>query len=325
MTDSSTNQVFGPVAVDAGWGDVFKPKDAADVNAGWLTNPTGYAVLAGAISTFFADLANGALLLELADSISIVVRSAPTSRSTWARRRHPADEVHLGARGQHRLLSQDGDQLRPGQEGSDGDDREVPGRRARSGTRRTPSATRSATTSGSTTSTTRTTIPGRDQRQAARGVDLMSTSDDLPHFSIANRVRLGWVDRTWLRRFDFSAIPVGGPVVLQSTETLTGAGPTGGRAAGIEVPIMDDWSYLFEYRNEQPGQIGDQRLEGVVVGRTQIVVGTDLRVRGGDVARPPILRLAQRPDDDGPVLVNDGQNYRDDDTDATPSGCTTSP
>lgn len=69
------NQVFGPIAVDAGWGDVFKPKTLGDVNAGWLTKPTGYAVLAGAISDFFADLPNGAQLMQLADTISIVVRS----------------------------------------------------------------------------------------------------------------------------------------------------------------------------------------------------------------------------------------------------------
>lgn len=85
--------------------------------------------------------------------------------------------------------------------------------------------------------------------------------------------------------------------------------------AGIEVLIADDWSYLFEYRNEQPGQIGDQKMEEhVIVGRSQIVVGTDLRVRGGEVARPPILALAKDPDDDGPLLVNNGQNYRDSDT-----------
>lgn len=155
--------------------------------------------------------------------------------------------------------------------------------------------------------------PAEVNARRPSGVDLMSTSGDLPHFSVANRVRLGWLDQNWLRKFDFSANPSGGSVVLQATETITGAGPSGGRAAGIEVPIMDDWSYFFEYRNEQPTQIGDQRLEGVVTGRTQMVVGTDLRVRGGEVARPPILLLGKDLDNDGPLLVDNGQNYRDSD------------
>ena len=72
----------------------------------------------------------------------------------------------------------------------------------------------------------------------------MASSVPLPHFSLGNRIRLGWVDRAWLRRFDFSASPVGGSVTLQATETLTRNGPPAGRVAGIEVPIQDGWNYL---------------------------------------------------------------------------------
>ena len=102
---------------------------------------------------------------------------------------------------------------------------------------------------------------------------------------------------------------------MQATETIAATGPRPGHVAGIEVPIEKDWSYFFEYRREQAGQMGDQNLDtSVVSGRTQIVVGTDLRHRGGQVARPPIILLGQDPDADGPLLVNAGQDYRDSDT-----------
>ena len=311
------NQVFGPVRVDAGWGDVFQPKDKSDVNAGWLTKPTGYAVLAGAISDFFADLPGGGGFLALADAISVVVRSGsdapdymgPTvpklpTRYVWGHANPEGVDLYRKTATTYtqfkRPFTVMTDQYPPG----------------------APVRNRTFTMCHELGHTlgladlydARNDYPAEINARTTGGVDLMSDSQDLPHFSLANRLRLGWVDRNWLRRFDFSASPSGGSVVLQATETLTGAGPVAGQAAGIEVPIFDDWSYLFEYRREQPGQIGDQRLEtSVITGRTQILVGTDLRARGGQVARPPIIQLSNDADGDGPLLVNNGQNYQDGD------------
>ncbi|MDA2892350.1 hypothetical protein PDG61_15630 [Mycolicibacterium sp. BiH015] len=310
------DQVFGPVQVPAGWGEVFKQKTPGDVNAGWKSKSKGYGVLAGAISDFFADLAGGATFMQLADSIVIVVRSgadkpddmgpgqpqSPT-RYVWGHAKKEVDfyrktpttytqfsrpvtvmtDVYpVGAPQQNRtytLCHEIGHNL--GLDDlydNDGD------------------------------------FPEEINERDAGAVDLMSSSQSLPHFSIANRVALGWAKRSWLRRFDFSADPHGDSVVLQATETLTEAGPPPGRFAGIEVPIGDDWSYLFEYRREQAGQIADQRMETTVVtGHNQIVVGTDLRVRGGEVARPPIIRLGNDVDGDGPLLVFNGTDYRDND------------
>jgi M6 family metalloprotease-like protein len=310
------DQVFGPAKVNAGWGDVFKQKTPGNVNAGWTTKPTGYGSLAGAVSDFFADLPNGASFMALADSIVIVVRSGsdeptdmgPTApklptRYVWGHARKDVDF--------YRKTTTTYTQF------------------ARPVTVMTDVYPAGAPARNSTYTLcheighnlgladlydANNDYPAEINDRQAGAVDIMGSSQDLPHFSIANRIRLGWADRAWLRRFDFSASPTGGSVVLQATETLTSAGPPAGRSAGIEVPITDDWSYLFEYRREQPGQIGDQRMEtSIINGRTEILVGTDLRVRGGEVARPPIIRLGKDADNDGPLLVNNGQDYTDSD------------
>jgi M6 family metalloprotease-like protein len=312
------NQVFGPALVDAGWGDVFKPKEQNDVNAGWLTKPTGYAALAGAISDFFADLPGGADFLAQADTVSVVVRSgsdapidmgpnAPKlpTRYVWGHANPEGVALYRKTATTYTQFKRPFTVMT---------DQYPPGAPVRNRTF-TLCHELGHTLGLSDLYDANNDYPAEINARQTGGVDLMSDSQDLPHFSLANRLRLGWVDRQWLRRFEFSASPVGGSVVLQATETLTGAGPVAGQVAGIEVPIFDDWSYLFEYRREQPGQIGDQRLEtSVVTGRTQILVGTDLRVRGGDVARPPIIRLGDDLDGDGPVLVNNGQDYQDSDT-----------
>lgn len=309
------NQVFGPVFVDAGWGDVFKPESTTDLNAGWTTKAGNYQAFAGPISDFFADRADGAALLAAADAVTIVVRSGsdgpvdmgPTvpkspTRYVWGHanqtefnwktpttftqeklpvtvmtERYPAGAPQKNQT--HTLAHEIGHNLGLADlYDANGD------------------------------------YPAEINERRPSWVDLMSTSAGIPHFSIANRIRLGYVNRNTLRRFDFSASPTGGTVRLQATETITAAGPTGGRASGIEVPITDDWSYLFEYRREQPGQIGDQRLEQAVAGQSRMVVGTDLRVRGGDVARPPILLLGKDLDADGPLLVTNNTDYQDSDT-----------
>ncbi len=310
------DQVFGPVLVSSGWGDAYQPKAPGDVNAGWLTKPTGYGAMADAISGFFVDLAGGATLMQLADSIVIVVRSGsdeptdmgPTvpalpTRYVWG---HARKEVSF-----YRKTATTFTQFkRPVTVMTDVYPAGAP---TRNGTY-TLCHEIGHNLGLDDLYDANGDYPAEINDRQAGAIDLMGSSQDLPHFSIANRIRLGWADRGWLRRFDFSANPVGGSVVLQATETLSDTGPTAGRSAGIEVPISDDWSYLFEYRREQPGQIGDQRMEtSVITGRTSVLVGTDLRARGGEVARPPIIRLGGDVDGDGPLLVNDGQDYRDSD------------
>lgn len=304
--------VFGPVSVDCGWGDVFKVKDEGDVNAGWLTKPTGYAAMADAISGFLEGQPGGAGILAAADSICVVVRSASDEPVDMGPDAPPlATKYVWGHANSADFTHQDPQRKLPVTVMTDVYPAGAPARN-----RTFTLAHELGHNIGlADLYDAHDDYPAEINARRPAGVDLMSTSQDLPHFSIANRIRLGWLDRGWLRKFDFSASPVGGSLVLQAAETVTGAGPTGGRVAGIEVPIMDDWSYFFEYRNEQPGQLGDQRLdETVITGRTRILVGTDLRVRGGEVARPPIIFLGKDLDGDGPLLVNDGQDYQDSDT-----------
>ena len=80
-------------------------------------------------------------------------------------------------------------------------------------------------------------FPAEVNERTAHYADLMASSRPLPHFSIANRMRLGWVQPAWLRRFDFAASPTGGTVTLHAAERLTRGGPPAGRFAGIEVPL----------------------------------------------------------------------------------------
>lgn len=312
-------QVFGPVPVDAGWGDVFKVRKPGDVNGGWLTKSTAFTALSGAISDFFADLPGGGLLLAAADTVSVVVRSGTDEPVDMGPNTDPLPTRYVWGHASPNPV----DFYR-----KDATTYTQFARRVTVMTDRDPAGAEVHNHTYTLCHELGHSLgladlydangkfPAEINERRPAGVDLMSTSEDLPHFSIANKIRLGWADRGWLRRFDFSTSPVGGTVVLQATETLTGTGPTAGRFAGIEVPIMDDWSYLFEYRREQKDDLGDQRLDQTVVpGRTEILVGTDLRVRGGGgVARPPILLLPKDADGDGPTLVDAGQDYEDSDT-----------
>jgi hypothetical protein len=307
------DRVFGPVDLDEGWGDVFMPKDPADVNAGWMSKPTGKQIMAGAISAHLADQPEGARILELADSVAVIVRSGtdtPTAMGTAP----PLPTRYVWGHASHvdfwrKTATTFTEGPKPAVFMTD----------------KYPAGLANAPVLAHTLTHEIGHNLGLDDLYDARGdfpaevnarspakVDLMASSRPLPHFSLANRIRLGWVDRAWLRRFDFSASPVGGSVTLQATETLTRNGPGPGRIAGIEVPIKDGWSYLFEFRREQPGQIGDQLLDRVD-GSPRFVLGTDLRVRGAESARPPILFLPEDVDADGPVLDVDGRDYRDSD------------
>ena len=164
-------------------------------------------------------------------------------------------------------------------------------------------------------------LPGELDPRLMRGLDVMGTGDDLPHFSLPNRMRLGWIGEKWIERVDFSVNAAPKTVVLQAAETLRRTGPPTGRAAGIEIRVRDGWNYYFEYRREQAGQLGDQELDKIA-GGGQFVVGTDVIVLGntgmiaggdGDVRRPRILRLPVDADGDGPVLDATGEDYEETD------------
>ena len=146
-------------------------------------------------------------------------------------------------------------------------------------------------------------------------LDLMGLAQSGAHFSLPNRMRLGWIDPGWIRTFDFGADPNGGSVTLHCAGLLNRSGPPPGRYAGIEVRLRDGWNYYFEFRKKRFIQVGDQNLHQVSA-RNRLVAGTDVSADGiGDVARPRILLLPDGADGAGPIL--DGPNEKYEESDVT--------
>lgn len=137
---------------------------------------------------------------------------------------------------------------------------------------------------------------------------MMDWDDPLPHFTLAHRMMLGWIQAPWVRTLDFSAL--GGSV--DQTITLhpveLGA-PPAGRASGIEVRLANGWNYYLEYRRGQAVHIGDRALpeDGIVLGSD--VVSPPYTP---PFSRPGLLLLPPDSDAEGAAL-SDGENYRETD------------
>lgn len=317
------DRVFGPVLVDRGWGDVFETRGGVD--DGWLSTDAGVESMADTVSGFFADMPGGDVLINRANSIVFVIRSGsdgpvsmgpgnpdmPTEyvwgsalpdvdfwRKTWSPS-YPTIPTTFTPFQRPVMFMSD----------------VVPSAAPLPDLTRTLCHELGHNLGLDDLYDRDGDYPAEINARDVDALDLMSSTNRLPHFSLANRIALGWIDPSWLQRFDFTFSPTGDDVTLQAIQTVGADGPTNGRKAGIEVPIDDAWSYLFEYRREQPDQIGDRRLNPVVVAEgDELIAGTDLRVRGGEVARPPILELPKDVDGDGPVLNYDRENYRESDT-----------
>jgi M6 family metalloprotease-like protein len=137
----------------------------------------------------------------------------------------------------------------------------------------------------------------------------MHAESNLPHFSIAHRMMLGWVQPGWLKTYNFAN---GGGVVDETVSLSpieTGA-PAAGTSTGIEVRLSDGWNYYVEYRAGQTTQIGDRALD-----TPNAVLVTDVDSTPGDapISRPLIIRVRNDADGDGSVLVN-GLDYRETDS-----------
>ena len=309
------NRVLGPVNLEEGWGDVFEPKPGAGVDGGWLSKDTGTKILAGAISDWMADQTDGAQILALADSIAIIVRSATDSPTVIGTAPPIPTQYVWGHANGAEFYRKTGNTYTSG--------KTTPivlmtdvypdGLAVKPILQHTLCHEIGHNLGMADLYDANSDFPAEINARSPTDADLMASSRPLPHFSIANRMGLGWINPGWLRRFDFSASPTGGMVTLHATERLSQAGPPAGRFAGIEVPIQDGWSYLFELRRSQGGQIGDQELDRLSPSKF-LVLGTDLRVSGGESARPPILFLPADVDGDGPVLDAATEDYKDSDT-----------
>lgn len=138
----------------------------------------------------------------------------------------------------------------------------------------------------------------------------MNSEDLLPHFTIAHRMMLGWVQEPWLKTYNFSN---GGGGVVNDTVTLNpierGA-PVAGNSTGIEIRIADGLNYYVEYRAPQNLQIGDRSLP---VPNAVLVTDVDSSPGDAPISRPAILLVGNDIDGDGSVLVN-GTDYEATDT-----------
>jgi M6 family metalloprotease-like protein len=129
------------------------------------------------------------------------------------------------------------------------------------------------------------------------GWDMMAGSrDTLPHYSLSNRMRQGWVDAGHLKLYNFrGAASVNETITLHAVEL---GQPPAGRVRGIEIRLADGWNSYVEYRARQAAQVGD-------------TLPTDRRIVITDVtsdnfkaptSRPPIVFVGNDADGDGPIL-----------------------
>ena len=108
--------------------------------------------------------------------------------------------------------------------------------------------------------------------------------------------------------------PTGGTVVLRAAGALTRDGAPAGEAAGIEVPVDDQRSYVFEYRRQAATTVGDKHLDRLTgEPGLALVLGTDVTPSTESPKRPPILLLPVDGDGDGPVLDVAGDDFEDSD------------
>lgn len=138
--------------------------------------------------------------------------------------------------------------------------------------------------------------------------DLMDSETNLPNFSLAYKMRLGWVDEAWVKGFNFATL---GSPVDQTVQLVPASGgdPGAGKFVGAEVRVTDGLNYYFEYRKDNTAQIADAALP-----TNSRVFGTDVR-SGSFVApiqRPEVILLTNDSDGDGPVL-DSGKDYRETD------------
>ena len=118
----------------------------------------------------------------------------------------------------------------------------------------------------------------------------------LPHYSISNKMRMGWVPQAQLQLFNFSgAGGVDQNVTLHAAEL---GSPPAGRVRGIEIRLGDGWNYYIEYRSEQSGFISDD----VPTDRRVVLTDVTSENFSPPIQRPRILFVPNDVDGDGRIL-----------------------
>lgn len=129
------------------------------------------------------------------------------------------------------------------------------------------------------------------------GWDMMGGSrDTLPHYSLSNRMRQGWIDAGHLKLYNFV-----GQGAVNDTVTLHAAelgAPPAGRVRGIEIRLADGWNTYVEYRATQSAQMAD----GLPTDRRVMITDVTSDAFVAPTSRPSIMFVANDSDGDGPIL-----------------------
>jgi M6 family metalloprotease-like protein len=129
------------------------------------------------------------------------------------------------------------------------------------------------------------------------GWDMMAGSRDaLPHYTLSNKMRMGWIPAGHLKLYNFQGSNAAAENVTLHAAEL--GDPPAGRVKGIEIRLGDGWNYYVEYRAEQAAQVTD----ALPTDRRVVITDVTSDTYTAPISRPPILLVHSDVDGDGPIL-----------------------
>lgn len=142
-------------------------------------------------------------------------------------------------------------------------------------------------------------VPGRNPGSW----DLMSNETHRPAFNTAYRMRLGWVEQSWIKTFDFASAGTSVDETVSLVPMADGA-PGANKFVAVEVRVSDGYNYYFSYRSDNPGVIFDSNLP-----ENDRVLGIDVISTSvtPPYARPGALLLP------GDAALGEGEKYSETD------------
>jgi hypothetical protein len=135
---------------------------------------------------------------------------------------------------------------------------------------------------------------------------MAGSRDRLPHYSISNKMRMGWVPASQLRLYNFQGSGgVNDTITLHAAED---ADVPAGRSRGIEIRLGDGLNYYVEYRSEQGGAVSDD----LVTDRQVVITDVTSESFVPALSRPRIMFVIKDVDGDGPI-IGTGADFEDKD------------
>ena len=190
----ATKGVLGPVKVDIGWGDAFEPKDKNDIWGGWRPKPTFAQQCATALCEMLADQGTGDAIIRSCDAVVFAIRTASEGKVTIADKDFPAQFVWPQATSAtfwSKTQFATSFVSKPMVFMNDTDPMGMPVNQ------RLPSLPVLCHELGHTLGLedlyNRGDFPAELDARAIGELDYMGSEFSLPHASIANKLRLGWI------------------------------------------------------------------------------------------------------------------------------------